>query len=506
MTQRDDAVAIVLQGPLDLDAEAAAARADRPTLMGLAPIDSEASDAGEANAQEASDAAAIAPGDGEPARPEIETSTVRPMQLLASECASQADAPPTSATAVASEPPRSPEEADPEWLDLSTRWLITPRPRKAPPLVDEDEVTEHLHWAERFIVHGAPRDTVAPPPPPLTAAHPNRRVTMAYGRPSELPPARPYAAPPAAAAMPQPGAATWSAPAMPAGVPPWAAGTNHGAAAHYAPPSRPALHARRSGRQTGYMPFEPGTRRMTSRRARPSELSLELWQSISDTWPATLIKWVIALVMLHYSGLAVPVLAFFGYAPAQPGLSAGAGASVAALQPAAAPVAATLAAPSVIPERAIAEELSSAGTPRRFTPHREISGTAEIVTRKPAHRPRTAASLSHKSTQVGPAAQQSAAPRGVTPVVTAAAQPQPYAAAVESEEAAGEAFLRINSRPWSQVFVDGTHVGHTPKLDLRVRAGAHRVRFVNSELGVSKTVDLRASAGETVSHVEFLEE
>jgi hypothetical protein len=49
-------------------------------------------------------------------------------------------------------------------------------------------------------------------------------------------------------------------------------------------------------------------------------------------------------------------------------------------------------------------------------------------------------------------------------------------------------------------------VGHTPKLDLRVRAGAHRIRFVNAELGVSKTIELRAGAGTTVSHFEFLEE
>jgi serine/threonine-protein kinase len=83
---------------------------------------------------------------------------------------------------------------------------------------------------------------------------------------------------------------------------------------------------------------------------------------------------------------------------------------------------------------------------------------------------------------------------------------QLMAAAIGADAAAGEAFLRINSRPWSQVFIDGTLVGTTPKIDLRVSAGPHRVRLVNPELGLSKTFQVDASAGQTIAHVEHLDE
>jgi serine/threonine-protein kinase len=66
--------------------------------------------------------------------------------------------------------------------------------------------------------------------------------------------------------------------------------------------------------------------------------------------------------------------------------------------------------------------------------------------------------------------------------------------------------LRINSRPWSQVFVDGTLVGTTPKLNLRVSAGTHSIRLVNPDLALSKTIELSAAAGQTISRVETLAE
>jgi hypothetical protein len=66
--------------------------------------------------------------------------------------------------------------------------------------------------------------------------------------------------------------------------------------------------------------------------------------------------------------------------------------------------------------------------------------------------------------------------------------------------------LRINSRPWAQVFVDDRMVGTTPLLDLSVTPGRHRVRLVNPSFGMQKSFQVAVGAGERVSRVELLEE
>ena len=65
--------------------------------------------------------------------------------------------------------------------------------------------------------------------------------------------------------------------------------------------------------------------------------------------------------------------------------------------------------------------------------------------------------------------------------------------------------LRINSRPWSQVTLDGQPIGHTPLFDVRVAPGTHTLRLVNPEFGLSKTVQVKVASGETVTRVELLE-
>jgi serine/threonine-protein kinase len=65
--------------------------------------------------------------------------------------------------------------------------------------------------------------------------------------------------------------------------------------------------------------------------------------------------------------------------------------------------------------------------------------------------------------------------------------------------------LRINSRPWSQVFIDGRLIGNTPQMAVSVPAGRYTVRLSNPELGMSKTIILQVAAGELVTRVETLE-
>lgn len=66
--------------------------------------------------------------------------------------------------------------------------------------------------------------------------------------------------------------------------------------------------------------------------------------------------------------------------------------------------------------------------------------------------------------------------------------------------------LRINSLPWAQVFIDGRMVGYTPQRSIALPPGEHAVQFVNSELDMRKTFQVRIARGEQVTRRENLEE
>lgn len=61
--------------------------------------------------------------------------------------------------------------------------------------------------------------------------------------------------------------------------------------------------------------------------------------------------------------------------------------------------------------------------------------------------------------------------------------------------------LRLNSRPWSEVMVDGKRVGNTPQMNLRLSAGAHTIKLVNPEFGLRKTIKVRIAAGKTQTRI-----
>lgn len=82
---------------------------------------------------------------------------------------------------------------------------------------------------------------------------------------------------------------------------------------------------------------------------------------------------------------------------------------------------------------------------------------------------------------------------------------QPYASAQEEYVNARHAgaqtgVLRINSLPWSQVYVDGQLAGHTPQMNLQLAAGKHRVTLVNEDMQLSKTIAVQISAGGVTTH------
>jgi serine/threonine-protein kinase len=249
-------------------------------------------------------------------------------------------------------------------------------------------------------------------------------------------------------------------------------------------------------------------RNMRAPQHSTSEISFEQWKGIANTWFMTIGKLALAGLALHFSGLAKPLLANFGYAPAQ-------AASVEPAVRAPVPAAASLAAASIIPEGP-SPESAEKPTSRRTQPAKREPSVASETTQAPARRhsyksahktkpkPHANSARSAAATDAPAAAPQPvAAPQPAVPAAPVANAPQAAAAAPATEEAVGEALLRINSRPWSEIIVDGKHVGHTPKLDLRVSAGSHSIRLVNKDLGLTKTFEVDLAAGETASHVEL---
>ncbi|MGF1466485.1 MAG: serine/threonine-protein kinase [Sandaracinaceae bacterium] len=58
-------------------------------------------------------------------------------------------------------------------------------------------------------------------------------------------------------------------------------------------------------------------------------------------------------------------------------------------------------------------------------------------------------------------------------------------------------YLAVRPVPWSNVFVDGRLVGHTPQPGIRLPAGRHRITLVNDEQDIRREVSVRIVPGET---------
>jgi hypothetical protein len=64
--------------------------------------------------------------------------------------------------------------------------------------------------------------------------------------------------------------------------------------------------------------------------------------------------------------------------------------------------------------------------------------------------------------------------------------------------------LRLNTRPWSQVFVDGRLIGNTPIMGVPLQAGEHRVELVNAAMDVRKTIQVKIKPDEVVTKIVLL--
>jgi serine/threonine-protein kinase len=83
-----------------------------------------------------------------------------------------------------------------------------------------------------------------------------------------------------------------------------------------------------------------------------------------------------------------------------------------------------------------------------------------------------------------------------------AAQIAPAAA---TSPAGGTGVLRINSRPWSIVTIDGKKIGNTPQMNVVLPAGSHSVHLVNPQFGFKKTVKVKLAPGETQTKIVDLQ-
>jgi eukaryotic-like serine/threonine-protein kinase len=77
---------------------------------------------------------------------------------------------------------------------------------------------------------------------------------------------------------------------------------------------------------------------------------------------------------------------------------------------------------------------------------------------------------------------------------------EPAAVGASAEQGA----LSINSRPWSQVTIDGKLVGNTPQIGVQLSVGRHKVKLVNPELDMTRGFSVDIEAGKTTTKtVEF---
>ena len=61
--------------------------------------------------------------------------------------------------------------------------------------------------------------------------------------------------------------------------------------------------------------------------------------------------------------------------------------------------------------------------------------------------------------------------------------------------------LRVNSRPWSQVRIDGRLIGSTPQLNISLDVGRHRVELYNPDFNVKKSFEVTIEAGKIQTQI-----
>jgi serine/threonine protein kinase len=99
-----------------------------------------------------------------------------------------------------------------------------------------------------------------------------------------------------------------------------------------------------------------------------------------------------------------------------------------------------------------------------------------------------------------PAPEEDTPPQPAPPPAKPAA-----AAATEKPAGAGEGYLRLGSKPWTNISVDGKDTGlHTPQTHLKLPAGTHKVTLTNPQFSIKETFSVEIRGGETETVIKDL--
>jgi hypothetical protein len=82
---------------------------------------------------------------------------------------------------------------------------------------------------------------------------------------------------------------------------------------------------------------------------------------------------------------------------------------------------------------------------------------------------------------------------------------EPKAAVEKAAAGGGEGYLRLNSKPWTNITVEGKDTGlHTPQTRLKIGAGSHRITLTNPQFGIKETFSVDVKSGETETVIKDL--
>jgi len=157
-------------------------------------------------------------------------------------------------------------------------------------------------------------------------------------------------------------------------------------------------------------------------------------------------------------------------------------------KPAVAAKAAPAAKPMPAPEPA-AEKPKAAPKPVAAAP-RELPRLPKDDTPKPAPAPKPAAAPKKEKAQLAD---------------DELLDEKPAAKPAKAPVAAGDGYLRLGSKPWTNIAVDGKDSGlHTPQTQMRLTAGSHRVTLTNPQFNIKETFSVEIKAGETATVIKDL--
>jgi len=82
---------------------------------------------------------------------------------------------------------------------------------------------------------------------------------------------------------------------------------------------------------------------------------------------------------------------------------------------------------------------------------------------------------------------------------------KPAAVDKPSSSGGGDGWLRLGSKPWTNILVDGKETGlHTPQTHLKLGAGSHRITLTNPQFSIKETFSVDIKAGETETVIKDL--